>query len=97
MANKADDEVLWTARDVAALYQVSAGTIRNWSSQKKLPSLKVNGALRFRPSVLREWLRQREFLERSPRLTGRAASTPDVRNVDTEEAHIRPSSDPIPL
>ncbi len=36
-------------------------TVYKWVHERKIPFLKVGGALRFRPSALEEWLRQREF------------------------------------
>jgi excisionase family DNA binding protein len=41
---------LLTADEVARLLHVAVGTVRNWAYQRRLPSTKVNGALRFRPA-----------------------------------------------
>ena len=54
-----DGRVL-TASELAAAWNVSPGTVRNWASQRRLPSVKINGALRFRPSDLQRWLTGRK-------------------------------------
>ena len=41
---------LLTASEVGRLLHVAVGTVRNWAYQRRLPSTKVNGALRFRPA-----------------------------------------------
>jgi excisionase family DNA binding protein len=41
---------LLTADEVARLLHVAVGTVRNWARERRLPSTKVNGALRFRPA-----------------------------------------------
>lgn len=35
-------------------------TIYKWVRERKIPFLKVGGALRFRPSALEAWLKDRE-------------------------------------
>ena len=37
-------------------------TIYKWVTERKIPFLKVGGALRFRPSTLEAWLQEREHL-----------------------------------
>jgi excisionase family DNA binding protein len=49
-------EPLLTAAEVAVVLGIAVGTVRNWAAQKRLPSAKLNGALRFRPSDLRQWI-----------------------------------------
>ena len=39
---------LLTASEVARVLHVAVGTVRNWAQQRRLPSTKVNGTLRFR-------------------------------------------------
>jgi excisionase family DNA binding protein len=41
---------LLTASEVARVLHVAVGTVRNWAYQRRLPSTKVNGILRFRPA-----------------------------------------------
>ena len=35
-------------------------TVYKWVAERKIPFLKIGGALRFRPSALEAWLRERE-------------------------------------
>jgi excisionase family DNA binding protein len=37
-------------------------TVYKWVSERKIPFVKVGGALRFRPSALRDWLRECEYI-----------------------------------
>ena len=43
------------------LLAIELATIYTWVSRRKIPFIKVGGALRFRPSALQEWLRKREY------------------------------------
>jgi len=49
-------------REAADLLGVQLSTIYAWSYRRILPSLKVGSALRFRPSALEAWLKEREHL-----------------------------------
>jgi excisionase family DNA binding protein len=40
---------------------IELATVYTWVTRRKIPFIKVNGALRFRPSTLQEWLRLREY------------------------------------
>lgn len=42
------DKELLTAKEVAEYLRIAEGTIYVWVHRKKIPALKVNGALRFR-------------------------------------------------
>ena len=39
---------------------IDLATIYTWVTRRKIPFVKVGGALRFRPSALEAWLRNRE-------------------------------------
>jgi len=41
-------------------------TVYKWTRERKIPFLKVGGAIRFRPSALQEWLRQTEYAPKQP-------------------------------
>ena len=45
---------------------IELATIYTWVYRRKIPFLKVGGALRFRPSALQDWLRQREYSPKAP-------------------------------
>jgi excisionase family DNA binding protein len=47
--------------EAAKALGVEVVTLYTWVTRRKIPFVKVNGALRFRPSALEEWLRQREY------------------------------------
>ncbi len=49
-------ETLLTAEEVGTRLGLSPRTIYKWAGQKRIPALKVGGALRFRPSELDAWL-----------------------------------------
>lgn len=46
---------LWTLGDVAAYLSVSVHTVRKWHEHGKIPSMKINGVVRFEPAVVVEW------------------------------------------
>jgi predicted DNA-binding transcriptional regulator AlpA len=56
------DEKLWTAKDLAAFLNVKPGTIFSWMSRKVdlPPSIKIEGTTRWRESVVRKWIEERE-------------------------------------
>ena len=43
---------------------VQLATIYTWVTRRKIPFVKVGKALRFRPSALQAWLRDREYSSR---------------------------------
>jgi excisionase family DNA binding protein len=52
-------EPLVTARQLADQLGFSAGTIVDWAEAGKIPSFKIGGRLRFRPSEVDAWLEER--------------------------------------
>lgn len=47
---------LLTVKDVAARLQVKESTIYAWASQGKIPSIKINGVIRFDAKEIEQWL-----------------------------------------
>lgn len=47
---------LLTVKDVAARLQVKEKTIYAWASQGKIPSVKINGVIRFDEREIERWL-----------------------------------------
>ena len=47
--------------EAAKLLGIQPATIYTWVSRRKIPFVKVGGALRFRPSALEAWLQEREY------------------------------------
>lgn len=58
-------ESLIDLKETAHLLGMKPCTIYKWVFRRKLPSVKVGGRLRFRPSVLQAWLEARERPARS--------------------------------
>jgi excisionase family DNA binding protein len=56
------EEELVEPEEAAKILSVKTITVYKWVSERKIPFIKVGGALRFRPAALREWLREREYI-----------------------------------
>ena len=48
--------------EAAKALGIQTMTIYTWVTRRKIPYVKVGGALRFRPSALETWLQEREHL-----------------------------------
>ena len=55
-------EHLITPLQAADLLGISLPTVYTWVARRKIPYVKVGSALRFRPSALEAWLKEREHL-----------------------------------
>jgi len=44
-----------TVDEVAELFQLDKKTIRNWTSEGKIPSIKLGGAVRYRRTQIYNW------------------------------------------
>ena len=55
---------LASVRDVSDWLGVSPKTIYAWVASGKLPYVKLGSSVKFRPSAIREWLKNREYLPR---------------------------------
>jgi excisionase family DNA binding protein len=53
-------EELLDAEAAAKILGIKTITVYKWVSERKIPYLKVGGALRFRPSALEDWLINQE-------------------------------------
>ncbi len=53
-------EELFDPEAAAKVLGIRAITVYKWVAERKIPFLKVGGALRFRPSALEAWLKDRE-------------------------------------
>jgi len=54
-----DLERLMTVREVADLMQLNSKTVERMARSGRLPSLRVSGRVRFRPSDIASWLAAR--------------------------------------
>ena len=50
------DDTLWTYEDVAAYLRCSWKTVRRWSGEGKIPTVKVGTLNRFDPAAIRQWV-----------------------------------------
>jgi excisionase family DNA binding protein len=53
-------EELIDPEGAAKVLGIKTITVYKWVTERKIPFLKVGGALRFRPSALDAWLKERE-------------------------------------
>ena len=53
-------EELLEPEAAAKVLGIKTITVYKWVTERKIPFLKIGGALRFRPSALEAWLKDRE-------------------------------------
>jgi excisionase family DNA binding protein len=53
-------EELITFEDVSRITKMKINTLRKWVGQEKIPYVKVNGAIRFNPEEIKQWLAAQE-------------------------------------
>ena len=51
---------LLTIEQVSELLQVKRSTIYSWTFTRKIPFVKINGALRFKEKVIGKWIDEQE-------------------------------------
>ena len=96
---------LLTVKDMATRLQVKAKTIYAWASQGKIPSVKINGVIRFDARAIAHWLEICQVPVGPPRLpaknrrTGPATSLEHLiesatRAVYTAHGETRPVASP---
>ncbi len=49
--------IILTVKEVALALKVEPSTVYAWAEQKKIPSFKINGALRFSDEDIAAWVR----------------------------------------
>lgn len=96
---------LLTVKDMAARLQVKEKTIYAWTSQGKIPSVKINGVIRFDAREIEQWLQKCHVPVGPPRMpatswrTGAATSVDHLiesakRAVYTSHGETRPVASP---
>ena len=96
---------LLTVKDMATRLQVKDKTIYAWTSQGKIPSVKINGVIRFDARDIEQWLQQCHVPVGPPRRpetdrrTGSATSVDHLiesakRAVYTAHGETRPVASP---
>jgi excisionase family DNA binding protein len=53
-------EHLLTIEQLAEILQVKKSTIYSWTFTRKIPYVKINGALRFKEKVISSWIESQE-------------------------------------
>jgi hypothetical protein len=56
---------LMTYEDVARLAKFKIGTLRKWVQLRKIPFVKINGAIRFEPEAIRAWAGGQQSVKKS--------------------------------
>ncbi len=75
---------LLTAEDVAAMINCGPSTIYEWAKSGRIPSLKLNGLVRFAPEEVREWIqRSRQPASDPQKLLGHLSQRVAGVNIDT--------------
>ena len=75
---------LLTAEDVAAMINCGPSTIYEWAKSGRMPSLKLNGLVRFVPEEVREWIQRNRQPASDPGKTlGHLSHRVPGVNVDT--------------
>jgi excisionase family DNA binding protein len=96
---------LLTVKDMATRLQVKEKTIYAWASQGKIPSVKVNGVIRFDARAIEQWLQTCQVPIGPPRMpamnrrNGAATSLDHLietatRAVYTSHGETRPVASP---
>jgi excisionase family DNA binding protein len=97
---------LLTVKDMATRLQVKEKTIYAWASQGKIPSVKINGVIRFDAREIEQWLQRCHVAigpRRMPTTSRRKGSATSVdhliesakRAVYTSHGETRPIASPF--
>ncbi len=75
---------LLTAEDVAAMINCGPSTIYEWAKSGRIPSLKLNGLVRFVPEEVQAWIQKHRQQASNPgNLLGHLSQRVSGLNVDT--------------
>jgi hypothetical protein len=64
----ADMQELMTFEDVARLSKFKISALRKWVQLRKIPFVKINGAIRFNPEAIHLWATGRQGAEKTAAL-----------------------------
>jgi excisionase family DNA binding protein len=73
---------LLTVKDLAIRLQVKAKTVYAWTSQRKIPSIKINGAIRFDAREIEQWLQTCHVPSGPPRMPAKNRRKGSATSVD---------------
>ena len=74
---------LLTVKDLAARLQVKDKTVYAWASQGKIPSLRINGVLRFDAAEVEQWLQECHVSVGPPHISVRHKRKRSAHSVDS--------------
>lgn len=89
-----------TIKDVSNWLQVKPSTLYAWAAQGKIPSVKMNGLVRFEQDAIRQWL-ERPQEDQTPQLgafpsTGKADDLEGLIARAKTEAYTQPHGETRP-
>ena len=74
--------MLLTIKEIAARLHVKDKTIYAWAAQGKIPTLKINGVIRFDSDAIERWLQNCQRLTERPPSSATRGRTAVARDVD---------------
>jgi excisionase family DNA binding protein len=79
--------MLLTVQDISKQLQVKSSTLYAWVAQGKIPSLKINGLIRFDPHAIDRWVKSSVFMVAEHTLLSPANRSP--QDIDTVIARAK--------
>ncbi|MBS0165201.1 MAG: helix-turn-helix domain-containing protein [Nitrospira sp.] len=74
--------MLLTIKDIAARLKVKDKTLYAWAAQGRIPTLKINGVIRFEPEAIDRWLQDCQMLTERSSLSAKRRRLQSARDVD---------------
>lgn len=74
--------MLLTVKDMVARLQVRDKTIYAWAAQGRIPTLKINGVIRFEPDAIDRWLQDCQMLTERSSPSANSRRIKSARDVD---------------
>lgn len=81
--------MLLTIKDLSQRLQIKPSTLYAWAAQKRIPSKKINGLVRFDPQEIQEWLNSSSNV----RLNASPRRPPSPKCQDIENLIVRAKED----
>ncbi len=74
--------MLLTIKDIAARLKVKDKTLYAWAAQGRIPTLKINGVIRFEPDAIDRWLQDCQMLTERSFPSAKRRRIKSARDVD---------------
>lgn len=74
--------MLLTIKDLSKTLQIKRSTLYAWVKQGRIPSLKINGVVRFIPQEIGKWLERCRLIQGPPPLALSTGHKEDVIDLD---------------